>query len=87
MDLKQIVIFPSNTTFLFHSGMTTCFVLRRESSRHHYKNFKIRYNAVQNCACFMVRHMTYKVYIQLFKHRLTGNALAGDCVRVVHKNV
>jgi len=34
----------------------------------------------------MTSHMTCKVYIKLFTHRLTGNALAGDCVRVVYKN-
>jgi len=29
--------------------------------------------------------MTYKSYIKLYKNRLTGNALADDCVRVVYK--
>jgi hypothetical protein len=29
--------------------------------------------------------MTYKVYIKLCKNRLTSNALAGDCVRVLYK--
>jgi len=27
--------------------MTICFVLKRQSSDHHYKNFKIWYSAVQ----------------------------------------
>jgi hypothetical protein len=31
--------------------------------------------------------MAYKSYIYLHKNRLTVNALAGDCVRVVYKNV
>lgn len=28
-SLKQIVIFPANTSMLFYSEMTTCFVLKR----------------------------------------------------------
>ena len=31
--------------------------------------------------------MTYKVDIKLYKNRSTGNAVAGDCVRVVYQNV
>jgi len=27
--------------------MTTCFGLKRPSSGHHYRNFKVRYNTVQ----------------------------------------
>jgi hypothetical protein len=48
MNLRQIVILIvlSNTTTFFYSGMATGFGLKRPSSGHHYKNFKIRNNTV-----------------------------------------
>lgn len=46
MNLKT-VIFSSNTTTLFYSGMSMRFLLKRLQSGHHYKNFKVRYNAVK----------------------------------------
>jgi len=46
-DLKKIIIVPSNRTTLFYLWMTMYFGLKRPSSDHHYKHFKIRCNTVQ----------------------------------------
>jgi len=57
--LKQIA-FPSNTSTLFYSEMTTYFLLKSPSSGQRYKNLKIRYNTVQ--IKFQVgSHVAYKV--------------------------
>jgi hypothetical protein len=48
MNLKQIVIVLSNTTTFFIQELLHVSVLKRPSSGHHHKNFKIRYNTVKS---------------------------------------
>jgi hypothetical protein len=62
MDLEQIVTVPSNRTMLFYSGMTRCFDPKRPSSGHHYKNFNIRYKALQVMLVYGVPYDLQKLY-------------------------
>jgi hypothetical protein len=46
----------------------------------------LKYGVMQCKLClFLGPPMTYKIYIKLYKNRLTAKALAGDCVRVVYQ--
>ena len=44
---------------IFYSGMITCFSLKRLSSGHHYKNFKMRYNKMQ---IMLVIYLILKIF-------------------------
>ena len=73
--------FSSNQHYhVFYSGMTIRFNLKRTSSDHHYKNFKIRYNTVQIMLVlwdpiWLTKVTQYKIYIKLYKNCWIGNVL------------
>jgi len=69
--------------YILYSGMTTYFGLKSPSSGHHYKNFQIRYNAVQIVLVIwgtivLTKVIQYKIYIGLYKNCWIGNVLAGE---------